>query len=251
MHKVIINSDDFGYSCGINYGIVDAYLKGILTSTTIMANMPGFDHAVELKKENPDLGVGVHLTLTCGKPLLDDVPSLIQVNGDFHKLSFYKQDFSIDQDELYREWDTQIQKVYEAGIEPTHLDSHHHTHTIGINQDVVVNLAKKYSLPVRRNFEKNALVKTTSYFEENFDIIGDPKNIEGNLDVYLDNLVKKLKAYESTEIMCHAGYIDKAILNGSSFIFPRAYQTDFLINSSFAKKLLNDASIQLVHYGAI
>ncbi len=58
MGKVIFNSDDFGYSYGVNYGILDAYQRGILTSTTLMANMPGFEHAVKLKKEVPGLGVG-------------------------------------------------------------------------------------------------------------------------------------------------------------------------------------------------
>ena len=61
MGKVIFNSDDFGYSHGVNYGIVDAYQRGILTSTTLMANMPGFEHAVKLKKELPDLGVWVFI----------------------------------------------------------------------------------------------------------------------------------------------------------------------------------------------
>lgn len=64
MGKVIFDSDDFGYSHGVNYGIMDAYQRGILTSTTLMANMPGFEHAVKLRKEMPRLGVGVHLTLT-------------------------------------------------------------------------------------------------------------------------------------------------------------------------------------------
>ncbi len=73
MGKVIFNSDDFGYSHGVNYGIMDAYQRGILTSTILMANMPGFEHAVKLRKEMPRLGVGVHLTLTCGKPLLKTV----------------------------------------------------------------------------------------------------------------------------------------------------------------------------------
>ncbi len=43
--KVINNADDFGYSNAINYGIIDAHVQGILNSTTIMANMPGFEHA--------------------------------------------------------------------------------------------------------------------------------------------------------------------------------------------------------------
>ena len=67
--KLIINADDFGYSNGVNYGIIDAFKNGILTSTTCLTNMPGFNHAIQLAKENPNLGIGIHLTLTCGKPL--------------------------------------------------------------------------------------------------------------------------------------------------------------------------------------
>lgn len=103
MGKLIINSDDFGYSNGVNYGIIDAYRNGILTSTTLMANMPGFNEAVKLKKEYPRLGVGVHLTLTCGKPLLKSHKTLVSENGEFNKLAFYKQDFAIDYEELYQE----------------------------------------------------------------------------------------------------------------------------------------------------
>ncbi|MEG0276419.1 MAG: ChbG/HpnK family deacetylase, partial [Coprobacillus sp.] len=71
MVKIINNADDFGYSNAINYGIIDCYLNGMLTSTTLMPAMPGFDHAVALAKQNPGLGIGVHLTLTCGRPVLE------------------------------------------------------------------------------------------------------------------------------------------------------------------------------------
>ncbi|MGM0119039.1 chitin disaccharide deacetylase [Enterococcus sp. AZ146] len=94
MGKVIFNSDDFGYSHGVNYGIMDAYQRGILTSTTLMANMPGFEHAVKLRKEMPRLGVGVHLTLTCGKPLLKTVDTLIE-SGEFRSLSYYQHPLTL------------------------------------------------------------------------------------------------------------------------------------------------------------
>lgn len=94
MGKVIFNSDDFGYSHGVNYGIMDAYQRGILTSTTLMANMPGFEHAVKLRKEMPRLGVGVHLTLTCGKPLLKTVDTLIE-SREFRSLSYYQHPLTL------------------------------------------------------------------------------------------------------------------------------------------------------------
>ena len=190
MGKVIFNSDDFGYSYGVNYGIVDAYQRGILTSTTLMANMPGFEHAVKLKKELPNLGVGVHLTLTCGKPLLKNVDSLME--GDrFKHLSYYKQPFEVDGDQLYQEWNTQIQKVYRAGIIPTHLDSHHHTHTFGMNQEVVVALAKKYDLPVRGNFERKEEVRHTDYFEPYFDDVGETNVEKRQIDCSINEYLEK------------------------------------------------------------
>ena len=69
MAKIIVNADDFGYSEGVNHGIISAHKNGIVTSCTVMANMPGFEHGMELIKENPTLKCGVHMTLTCYKPL--------------------------------------------------------------------------------------------------------------------------------------------------------------------------------------
>lgn len=251
MGKVIINSDDFGYSRGVNYGIVDAYQNGILTSTTLMANMPGFEHAVELKKELPNLGVGAHLTLTCGKPLLKNLETIVE-DGSFKKLSFYERDFTIDQNELYQEWNAQIQKIYASGIRPTHLDSHHHTHTFGKNQEVVVELARKYDLPVRGNFELKNKVKHTTFFEKYFDDVGEPnsqkRQIKKPLEIYLSELLEKLRTTDTTEIMCHTAYVDKELLEGSGFVFPRVNQVEFLIHSEFAKKVLSDKNIELISY---
>src|SRR5699024_8637436 len=125
MSLLIINADDFGYSTGVNYGIIHSYQHGILTSTTLMANMPGFDAGVNLAKENKGLGVGIHLVVSCGSPLRKDVSSLTDNNGYFHNISFYEKEFSISMDDLYKEWKAQINKIIESGIEPTHLDSHH------------------------------------------------------------------------------------------------------------------------------
>ncbi|MHC5228692.1 chitin disaccharide deacetylase [Enterococcus sp. LJL99] len=251
MGKVIINSDDFGYSRGVNYGIIDTYQKGILTSTTLMPNMYGFDHAVKLAKEFPDFGVGVHLTLTCGKPLLQNLSSLIDEQGFFKKLPFYEHEFEIDLDELYQEWNAQIQKIYRAGIEPTHLDSHHHTHTFAQNQEIIVLLAKKYDLPVRGNFEKKAQVRHVDYFEPFFDDVGTPnqeEQFEESLNNYLSKLLTRLRTEKTTEIMCHAAYIDQELSRGSSFIQSRINQVNFLIHSKFATEVSHDKEIELITY---
>ena len=63
MKYAIINADDFGLSPGVNEGIIKAHQDGILTSATILANMPAFEDAVQLAKSYPSLGVGLHLNI--------------------------------------------------------------------------------------------------------------------------------------------------------------------------------------------
>ena len=85
MTKLIVNADDFGLSEAVNYGIISAYKNGIVRSTTIMAGMPAFDHAVELLKENKGLGCGVHMTLSLNKPVLNYHKTIVDENGNFYR----------------------------------------------------------------------------------------------------------------------------------------------------------------------
>ena len=95
MVKVIVNSDDFGYSRGINFGIMDCYKRGVLTSGTLMTNMPGFEHAVELAKENPGFGVGIHMVLTAQGPVLDTHKIIADPEtGMFRKQKEYKEEIN-------------------------------------------------------------------------------------------------------------------------------------------------------------
>ncbi|MDT2757468.1 chitin disaccharide deacetylase [Enterococcus asini] len=221
MSLLIVNADDFGYSAGINYGIIEAHRKGILTSTTLMANMPGFDHAVQLSKEYTELGIGIHLVLTCDKPLLKNHQTIVDDRGNFQKLKFYEKDFSIDLEEVRMEWEAQIQKVLEAGIDPTHLDSHHHVNTLpGINQ-VFIDLAEKYDLPVRGNFEVPDYLKTCDRFFTSFDGIGSDKEIWKPM--IWNNLISDCQTYGVVEVMCHPGYVDAELMDRSSFTKGRAY----------------------------
>ncbi|MFP7332297.1 chitin disaccharide deacetylase [Shouchella clausii] len=248
MKKLIINADDFGYSRGVNFGIVDAHQLGILTSTTLMTNMPGADHAAELADQFPDLGIGVHLVLTCGRPLLDTHKTIVDVQGNFRKLDFYKGAFTIDYDEVYAEWKTQIETFLSYGLEPTHLDSHHHVNSFGSIPDVFLTLAQEYRLPVRNNMgEKTAAelkrkgIKTTDSFSY---------LIETTLkdDEALDNLFKN---NDSVEVMSHPAYLDKELLASSSFTFPRVDELEFLTHEEIVTRVRSRKDIQLVTYQSI
>ena len=147
MRQLVVNADDFGYTREVNDGIIAAHRDGILTATTLMANGRAFDHAVELAGQNPDLDVGCHLVLVGGQSLLDgraypaSIRQLIQemTSGKWKPL-----------DELR----AQVEKILAAGLKPTHLDTHKHTHLLPKVLDAVARIGEEFQiLWVRRPFD--------------------------------------------------------------------------------------------------
>jgi hopanoid biosynthesis associated protein HpnK len=136
MQRVIINADDFGLSPGVNRGILAAFRNGILTSTTMLVNLPSFDDAVALAHQNRDLPVGIHLSLLWGAPVSDPsaVPSLVEPDGQFPRsLSVLARRYflgSLNLDHVRTEFKAQVERFRGAGLEPTHVDSHKHVHCL-------------------------------------------------------------------------------------------------------------------------
>jgi chitin disaccharide deacetylase len=134
MKELILNADDFALTRGVNEGILRAHREGILTSTTLMANGRAFDDGVERARANPTLGVGCHLVLVGGPAVAprDEIRSLVDKDGFLpSSLGTFMARFSVGMirtKEIERELRAQIGKIRAAGIEPTHLDTHKHTH---------------------------------------------------------------------------------------------------------------------------
>lgn len=258
MKKVIINADDFGYSSAVNLGIIKAYKEGILTSTTLMANMPGCDEAITLAKENPDLGVGGHLVLTCGKPLTKG-ESLIDENGDFYSLAEYKKHRNeMCDEEIFQEWSHQIDYLMDHGLKLTHLDSNHHAHTFPENLEITKRIADKYHLCFRNVFE----------LEENIDLPVQ-KGIKGFLDLMDHSAIRdltipfeknRIRCFEEvqavldqvedneiTELMVHPAYVDEILYFNSSFNIQRMKEVSILCDSQM-KQLFADNQIVTCSY---
>lgn len=133
MRRLIVNADDFGYTSGVNRAIVDAHTRGVVTSSTLMANGGAFDEAVGLARTMPKLSVGCHVVLVDGEPLVapEKLPSLTasQKFRDGMK-TFAARALSgrIDAGEITAEVTAQIRKIQAAGIAVSHVDTHKHTH---------------------------------------------------------------------------------------------------------------------------
>lgn len=222
--KIIFNADDFGYSKAVNYGIIDAFKEGVLRQATLLSNGAGFDHAVALAKENPDLSIGVHLNLTLGKPLLDGHKTLVGKDGLFLKQTvLWDKTGEIDLNEVEKEWTCQIEKAIESGAEITSLDSHHFVNEIPGLYEISVKLAKKYGLAMRLNKSNPPRgILTTDDFTNYF--YGDNVELE-KLISYIDS-----KKNEDTilEFMTHPGYVDNQLLSGSSYNLTRTNEVEIL-----------------------
>jgi hopanoid biosynthesis associated protein HpnK len=163
MIKVIVNADDFGFCAGVNEGIILAHREGILTSATLMANAPGFDQAVALARENPGLGVGVHLNIVRGRPVSDPsrIPSALGPDGRFwgsvYKIMRKHYARAIRPAEVEAEWRAQVEKVLRAGIVPTHLDSEKHMHAFPPYFRIALDVARDYDIRAVRFINERRL----------------------------------------------------------------------------------------------
>lgn len=154
MKLLIVNADDFGLNAAANAGIIACHQAGSVTSTTLMANAPGFDEAVALAHANPALGVGLHFNLTWGEPLSGAarVPTLVDGDGRFlsrERLGRRAMLGRVSPEEVRLELEAQFARLQAGGITATHVDSHQHVHAFGPVFAAVAAHCQARGLPMR------------------------------------------------------------------------------------------------------
>ncbi len=167
MRRLIINADDFGLTAGVNRAIVEAHENGVVSSATLMANGQAFAQAVSLAQSTPRLGVGCHVVLVDGAPLLPQtqVHSLLDRGGNSAADPRFREGIvkfgalamlgRLAADEIEAEATAQIRKLQASGISVTHLDSHKHTHLFPRVLRPLLRAAKSCGVRAIRNpFER-------------------------------------------------------------------------------------------------
>lgn len=145
---LVVNSDDFGMTEGTNRAILDSHTHGIVTSTSLLANGLAFDHAVALAHDMPTLGVGVHLTLTEGKPLTPLFSGEFPLsNAPYVRAMLTGR---LDRRAIWREFEAQTAKIIDAGLRPTHIDGHKYIHLLPGIADIAADTARKFNIPFIR-----------------------------------------------------------------------------------------------------
>ncbi len=279
--RIIINADDFGLCEGVNKAVAQAHTTGVLTSATIMANMPAANEAVKIAKQLPTLGVGVHLNLFDGQPLSKApcIECLVGADGRFAyspaKLSLLSMVRHKIKNAIRTEFSAQVQWLIDNGLKPTHLDSHKHIHSFPAVFPIVCNLARRFKIgAVRFTFEPKPLsrmpwpltsengkkrakkLRTTAKINRmqnpNFlkadALLGIAHS--GKIDVNFFRAVTLYNSAQTAEVMTHPGLPNGLDPSQTRLVQRRKVEFDALC-SERTKWYFKDAGIKLVHYGQL
>lgn len=265
MKRLIINSDDYGRTPDISRGIREAHLRGVVTSTTCMMNIPTTtDDVAVAVRETPDLGLGVHLVLTMGRPVCapGSVPSLVDENGNFFKYTPLIEHLpGLNMDEVKQEWRAQIERfVRAAGRNPTHLDSHHHSSYFSPALfRGMLELAREYNCAIRYPFTEvsREIEETASQAPALFKEFNPPRPDvffvefydEGATQEQFLNILSKV-GEGTSEIMCHPGHVDEAFAKESVYNFQRERELKILTDPSI-KEAIKSQGIQLITFAKL
>lgn len=247
--RLIVNADDLGRTPGINAGVAAAHRDGIVTSATLMVNYPAAAEVKALADAHPRLGIGLHVQLTGGPPQLpaSRLGSLVGRDGQLPP----RPDRLADADpaEVLAEVRAQLARFRELlGRDPSHFDSHHHSHRVPAVFAAVVAVARETGRPVRladaamAPLLRREAIATSDRFEEGF---FDATATEQALLGLLRSLPEG-----TTELMCHPAVVDDELRASSSYAAPRARELELLTGGA-AREAVRERGIELVSFAAL
>lgn len=147
--RVIINADDLGRSLEVNNAIFETLSAKLITSSTVFANGPAFNEAVKIISQFPECSFGVHLNITEFRPLsLDDgLGDFLDKDNRFvqSRIRKVKMTPSLSY-AIYKEFCAQVERLLSSGIQISHIDSHHHIHTMPNIFPILKRIQKKYGI---------------------------------------------------------------------------------------------------------
>lgn len=258
VRKLVVNADDFGFTPGVNRGILEAHRHGILTAATLMATGAAFDDAVRLARETPSLDVGCHLVVVGDPPFPRTVAQLI------HALALKRI-------RIYDELAAQVRRILASGLRPTHLDTHKHTHLLPPVLDAVARISEEFGIPwVRRPFDfpftaagvsrsrrmtRRVMAGMRGRFAPVLNKHGCRSTdhfagfqITGRYDA--PELVRLIHALPegSTELMCHPGFLDDDLRAAHTRLKASREQEMRALTSAAVRASIEECGIQLAAY---
>ncbi len=270
--RLIVNADDYGLTPGVSSGILDAHAAGFVTSTSMMVRCVGWEDGVARLRSAPGLGVGLHFNLLVGAPLAA-APSLRGPSGAFLSLGALARralSGGVRARDVAAECEAQLAALAGAGIRPTHIDSHRHTHALPVVHAAVARVAAARGLPLRRPVEsalrfgahpigqgrRALIVWSWRVSSAGAPPIRAPDRFIGmslqggrHFAARLARVLDTLRA-GTTELMVHPGRVDDALLGLDGYTWAREGERSALVDPALAGRVRR-LGIALVHFGAL
>jgi len=245
--RLIVNADDFNLTEGVTRGIIHGHRNGIITSTTVMVNLPGLERSRDLARETSGLGLGLHVNLTLGAPVLPAgaVPSLVDGAGHFVRDRTWVGESGAEP-EIQAEVAAQARRFEEVfGQPPTHLDTHYHMHRLPRVFAAVVAAGRALGVPVRAITPEMAAEIRGRGLSAADRMLGDVGSTAYWTRESLGEAIARLEE-GVTELMCHPGYAD-GTLSVSSYNTQREGELRALCDAEVKAALAAD-DIELISY---
>lgn len=284
--RLIINADDFGLTPGINRSIAELHRAGVLTSATLMATGPAFEDAIAIARSLPSLGIGCHIVLTDGVPASppETIPSLLGPDGKTFRPSLmnFVQALlrgRIREADIEREAEAQIDRLQQAGIAITHVDTHKHTHLFpAVARPLLRVLERAKIMAIRNPFEPaftqrlahadlkrrlqiHLLNRLRPTFErhpqlQNSRVLTTDGTLgvsaTGNLNTStLDEILKAMPATGTFELVCHPGYNDRDLDRVTTRLRSHREIEMQALLSAIPARLSQPNAPTLIHYGSL
>ncbi|CAA9261187.1 MAG: Cellobiose phosphotransferase system YdjC-like protein [uncultured Acidimicrobiales bacterium] len=230
--RVVVNADDFGLTSGVNRAVVEAHVRGIVTSTTAMVRQPAAAEAAGLALAHPALGVGLHV----------DLGEWAFVDGGW--VALYDRVDADDAGAVAAEVDRQVERFSALfGRPPDHLDSHQHVHDSSPVREVVDAAASRLGVPVRG---RSGIRYVGGFYGQLSK--GEPHH-EGITVGALISLLSGLPDGAS-EVACHPGYVDGLADSRTMYVVERERELQALCDERVAAAVV-DAGIELVTFAEL
>ncbi len=255
--SLIVNADDFGFTRDVNEGVLACHKDGILTATTLMATGRAFRHAVEIAQSTPTLDVGCHLVLVHEPGMPPNFPALLAA-------------IALRRVDPHAEFARQVCMILKAGLRPTHLDTHKHTHLLPPVLAAVLRVSEEFSIPwirkpadfardraaplaqqltaaamrfALRGFDRKlaqAGARRTGHFT-GFQLTG--RLTAETLSETLSTLPEGI-----TELMCHPGFFREELAGAATRLKQSRAEEQRALCSPALRTILDEGKIQLTRY---
>jgi len=161
--QLIINADGFGFTLGVNQGIIKTVEEGVVRSTSALANMPAIEEIKNFQERFPWVSIGIHFNLSVGRPVSspEEIKTLVNKKGEFLKEDFVPKLLTgrISFSDMVKELNSQMRRLVELGVQPTHFDGHQNKHLYPPFFLAALRVAKDWDVRFMRSHNRYLFIK--------------------------------------------------------------------------------------------